>query len=196
MKLKYVVVVLCTASMAFLSGCAAYQAARTPNYDYRPPSPMAALENQRTIDADFNTTWAALIDYVSSTFFSIRNFEKESGLLTLAFGETNIPRFVDCGTWFEDGRTEPYIERDHGFRLSGQMNLRVRALSSTRSDVRINTRYVLRDNSDNVYEFTTDNPATLKPKNWTSGTPPTRTCQSTHAAEEQILTGIAAISSR
>ncbi len=179
---------------AVLGGCA--PSYRAPNYDYRPPSPKAALENQMVINADFDTTWAALVDYVSSTFFLIRNFEKESGLLTLAFGETNIPRFVDCGTWFVDGRPEAYIERDFDFKLSGQMNLRVRPVSSNRSDVRINTRYVLRDNSNNVYEFTTDSPATLKPKNWSTGTPPMRTCQSTHEAEERILTGIAAISSR
>ena len=180
-----------------LGGCAPrYTAPRTPDYDYSPPRPKAALENQRVINADFDTTWSALIDYVSSTFFLIRNFEKESGLLTLAFGETNIPRFVDCGTWFVDAQPEAYIERDMEFKLSGQMNLRVRPESATRTNVRINTRYVLRDNAGTVYEFTTDNPATIEPEERAEGTPTTRTCQSTHAAEEQILTGVAAISSR
>jgi hypothetical protein len=55
---------------------------------------------------------------------------------------------------------------------------------------------VLRDNSRNVYEFTSNTSATINVRNPADGTIPTRTCRSTHAAEKQILSGISAISRR
>jgi len=178
------------AGLALLGACA------TLAPSYAPPAPLDSIENVRTIDASFDETWTALINYVSGSFFGIRSFEKASGLLTLSFGTTDIPKFVECGTWEEAGQRTRYIERDLGFTLDGQMNLFVESVSPGRARVRVSTRYVLRDNSGTVYEFTSNAAATVSPKDPTAGTLPTRTCRSTHAAEKQILTGIGAISSR
>lgn len=166
---------------------------------YTPPtsSGLKPIDNTRTIDASFNDTWKALINYVSGSYFRIRNFEKASGLLTLSFGEADIPKFVDCGTWQESGgEPEPYIDRNEGFQLDGQMNLFVEPVTAHRTRVRVTTHYVLRDNSGDVYSFTSNSPATIEVNDRARGTIPTRTCRSTHAAEKQILTGISAISSR
>jgi hypothetical protein len=169
--------------LTLLAGCASYT----------PPAPKTSTDNRRVVDANYDTTWTALIDYVSSTSFSIDNFEKESGLLTLSFGSGNYAQFVDCGTWTNG---QPYIGRDLGFRLTGKMNMRVRSISAQETDVRISTRYILRDESGNVYDFTTDTPATVAVNDPARGTQATRTCQSSQVAEKTILTGIEAVSSR
>lgn len=178
----------CVMALTFLGACAT-------TAEYAPPGPLPAVENVRTIEAGFDETWTALVNYVSSSFFGIRSFEKASGLLTLSFGTTDIPRFVECGTWEGDG-PQRYIERDLGFTLDGQMNLFVEPQGPSRTQVRVTTRYVLRDHSRNVYEFTSNSSATVTIRNPTAGTIPTRTCRSTHAAEKQIITGIGAISKR
>lgn len=186
---------------AYVSGLALLGACATappqPTYTYTPPNGLESISNSRTIDASFDDTWKALIDYVSGTYFQIRNFEKASGLLTLSFGAADIPRFVDCGMWQQSGSPPvPYIDRNMRYRLDGQMNLFVESVTPQRTRIRVTTHYVLRDGAGNVYEFTSNAPATIHPDDLAPGTIPTRTCRSTHAAEKQILTGISAISSR
>jgi hypothetical protein len=181
--------VACVAGLVVLGGCAVFT--------YVPPAPLAAIENTRAIDASYDETWTALVNYVSGGFFGIKTFEKASGLLTLSFGGANPSKFVDCGTWKPPlGGEERYVDRDLDFVLDGQMNLFVEPLGPRRTQVRVTTRYVLRDNSRNVYEFTSNTSATINVRNPAEGTIPTRTCRSTHAAEKQILNGISAISRR
>src|SRR3990167_1761700 len=67
--------------------------------EYQPPAPQSYnSDNVRTINKNFEQTWTALIDYTSSSFFGIDNFEKDSGLMTLDFGSNDPAKFVDCGT--------------------------------------------------------------------------------------------------
>jgi hypothetical protein len=165
-------------------------------YTYVPPAPLATIENTRTIDASYDDTWTALVNYVSGGFFGIKTFEKASGLLTLSFGGADPSKFVECGTWKSLGGESRYIDSDLDFVLDGQMNLFVKSLDPQRTQVRVTTRYVLRDGFRNVYEFTSNTSATVNIRNRTEGTIPTRTCRSTHAAEKQILSGISAISRR
>ena len=177
-----------------LAGCA--QQVLGPSYGYAPPAPRASFDNQRLVAADYDATWTGLIDHVSRTSFAIDQFEKASGLLTLRFGEADIQRYVDCGTWTENGINEPYAGRaDQGHVLTGRMNIRVQPRGPGATDVRIDSLYRLKSNSGNVWQFTTNEPATinLATQDRAAGTTPIRTCQSTHEAERQILTGIEAV---
>lgn len=165
---------------------------------YTPPAALDTIDNVRTIDASYDETWTALINHVSGSFFGIKNFEKASGLLTLSFGATDAPRFVECGTWGGTwGSGQRYIERgDLNFVLDGQMNVFVQSLAPRKTQVRVTTHYILRDNSRDVYDFTSNTSATVYVRNPARGTMPTRTCRSTHTAEKQILNAISAIASR
>ena len=179
---------------AVLGGCAQQPVTMT-NYRYQPPEPLQTLRNQREVSAGYDVTWTGLIDHVARTSFTIDQFEKASGLLTLSFGESDIPRYVDCGTWSEDGQSIPYAARtDQGFSLKGRMNIRVQRRSDRSTDVRIDSLYVLRNGNGDVWRFTTSERSTLDiERSKAPGTSSTRTCQSTHEAERLILTGIEAV---
>ena len=165
-----------------------------PTFEYREPARQQDLRNTRQISADYDAAWTGLIDHVARTSFTIDAFEKESGLLTLRFGETDIARFVDCGTWLESGRSLPYAGRtDQGLKLNGRMNIRIQKRAVGLTDVRIDSLYVLRNDSGNVWQFTTNDRSALDVAKPAQGTISRRTCQSSHEAERLILTGIEAV---
>ena len=180
---------------AVLFACA--QSPTGPTYRYEPPTRQQDLRNQRQVAASYDDTWTGLIDHVARTSFTIDQFEKESGLLTLTYGQSDISRFVNCGNWYEDGQSQLYAARsDQGLDLDGRMNIRVQERGPSLTDVRIDSLYVLRNNSGQVWQFTTNERATVDlGTTGAAGTLPTRTCQSTHEAERLILTGIEAVAS-
>lgn len=181
--MKIIYALLVSASLPLLSACAP---------KYLAPAPNLRSDYYKVIPVEYDEAWNAMIDYVSSTFFAIDNFEKDSGLLTLKFGDSNVANYVDCGTW--DG--SPYIQRDLGFSLNGRMNIRIKDLGNQGTGIRISTNYTLRDNAGNVYNFRENEPATVTIRNATDGTPPTRTCQSNQSAEKVIISGIDALASK
>lgn len=131
-----------------------------------------------------------MIDHVAATSLSIENFEKGSGLLILNFGDGNIARCVDCGTWQKDryglAGHKPYAARND-LTPRGRMNLRLKPRTDTTTDIRITTRYVLENDSGDVWEFTSDRPATVTVRSGADWTPPQRTCRATQAAEREII---------
>lgn len=174
---------------------------------YTAPLPTQ-VDQRKTIPVEYSKAWTALIDYVSSSFFKIKTYEKDSGLLTLEFGEHDIPKFVDCGTWqlkTRDGqlkRTAPYAkEFQQRLTLNGQVNLRAKAEEGGKTSVFINTLYLVNMNTTNEmgrsltyrWEFTTNKAHTLELDTAPEYDTPRRTCQPTHEAERQILKGITAI---
>lgn len=180
---------------AFLVACA--QPPQGPSYRYEPPARQQDLRNQRQVAASYDDTWTGLIDHVARTSFTIDQFEKESGLLTLTYGQSDIARFVNCGNWYENGQSQLYAARTgQGLELDGRMNIRVQERGPNLTDVRIDSLYILRNSSGNVWQFTTNERATVDlGSSGAAGTIPTRTCQSTHEAERLILTGIEAVAS-
>ena len=184
--------VLVVAACAVLIGC--NRPPPGPTFEYREPARQQDLRNTRQISAGYDAAWTGLIDHVARTSFTIDAFEKESGLLTLRFGEADIARFVNCGTWFENGRSQPYAGRtDQGLKLNGRMNIRVQERAADFTDVRIDSLYVLRNKNGNVWQFTTNERSVIDLENAAAGTVPNRTCQSTHEAERLILTGVEAV---
>ena len=189
------------------------KAAKVWHFHYVEPV-TKKIEQREMVAVDFDRLWAALVDYVSSTDFKVRTYEKESGLLTLEFDATKLQDYADCGLVefrLADGtlrRSAPYVrEFRQRLRFDGQMNLRVRPEAPGQTSVYINARYNLimqhpdrrgrdgRPAPDSTWTFITNQPVTTELTKDQSGsdTPVFRTCQPTYAAEQKILDGIAAI---
>ncbi len=174
-------------SIALLLSCV-----QNPSIHYAPPYPISYNfdDNSLTINKDFNTVWTALMEYATSTFFNIKAFEKDSGLLTLQFGAGDATMFVDCGYVEPGGR--PYITllQTSGVanaNLDGSMNIFVKPYSPNNTQIKINSRYVL-SIKDGGYQQTFAFDTGGYDKKLISTT--MITCQPTHKAEQTILEGI------
>ncbi len=135
-----------------------------------------------------------MVDYASSSFFAIDNFEKDSGLMTLDFGSNNPAEFVDCGYLHAvavryDG---PFIEGIQSFGsvvLDGRMNLFVKPISPNITEVKVKARYVLTAQevgAKQIWAFDTGGSDAKK----FSGIPNNVVCRPTNVAEETILKAI------
>jgi hypothetical protein len=170
------------------------------------------------VKQSFSKTWESLISYASKTFFSIENFEKDSGLLILSFGVGDASRFVDCG-YYSGGPTGfsgpyvRYLQQGASATLQGKMNLRVRTINPEETEVSVNARYIfVRPPSQasvlvpnyltgtfqtqyvtipgTTWTFDSKSVDTQMVANVSAGTEPTRTCQPTGTAESEILKGV------
>lgn len=70
-----------------------YSCVKYPTYS--PPIQLnyRSEDSTLTVNRGFEEAWTALIQYSAAIFFAIKNFEKDSGLLTLAFGSGNPIEF-------------------------------------------------------------------------------------------------------
>ena len=176
----------------FLFGCTSTYVTPPPPV-YTPPEPRPAVTVELISNSDFESTWSALIEYTASTSFSIDEFERESGLMTLSFSTADPKTIVDvveCGQWAVGGGAPvPYVGRTN-FSLRTRTNLIVQPISTSQTRVRANTLYVLQDDSNTEYRFTTNESATAQPRNRAAGTARTRTCQATHEGERAFSDGV------
>ena len=161
---------------------------------YIAPNERQQYENTVTIQNSFDDTWAAIIDYSSSSFFAIETVEKSSGLITLSFGTQNPEAYVDCGLFNASGLVNfngnymEYISRN-GASLIGKMNISARSIDSLTTSIRINTLYSINYPSiGGGWNFTTGNKDIQLVNN--QGKREARTCLSTREAENNILNGI------
>ncbi len=189
-----------------LAGCA------TGNY--QPPSSTATIPSKEvTVNAPFNVVWQDLIDYASTNFFGIDQFEKDSGLMTLSFGSKNPSKYIDCGTMSAtagsktfNGSYVNYLVEKKEATLSGKMNITVRAISKNQARVRVNARYVFSAPERRVstfagivtdpsitFTFDSDTPDSVRVANPMPGSPPNRVCRATGAAEKAILDEVSRI---
>lgn len=161
-----------------------------PPPTYLPPAPRPEISFEVISNSDFATTWSALIEYTASTSFSIDEFERESGLITLSFSPSDPASVVECGQWQESGKPPvPYVERTN-MRLQTRTNLIVQQTGNLQTRVRANTLYILEDDNGTVYQFTTNQSATAQPRNRAAGTIRTRTCQANHEGERAFVAGV------
>lgn len=157
---------------------------------YIPPAPRASAIFELISNSNFDATWSALVRHTASTSFSIDEFERASGLMTLSFSPADPATMVECGQWQESGKPPmPYVEST-GMVLQTRTNLIVQPINEFQTGVRVNTLYILEDGSGNVYQFTTNQSATVQPRNRSIGTTRTRTCQSTHDGEKSFVAGV------
>lgn len=155
-------------------------------------------DRERIVYKSFDETWGSLVEYTSKAFFGIDNVEKSSGLITLSFGSSEPERFIDCGHFkFEgtgrlaelnsDSSYVEFLRIRYGATFAGKMNLFVKAIQPNETMVRVNARYVLSVPREETYAFDSGGESTLKLRNPIDGTPPTRTCRPTYAAEKAVL---------
>lgn len=138
-----------TLSLALLSIYSCMQSpTRYPTYNSPTQVSYNPDDRARTINKGFDEVWTALIEYVSSTFFAIKSFEKASGLFTAQFGSGNPSQFVDCGyiksvTKNYEGPVVDGFEKFGSINLDGAMNIFVKPISDNITQVRISARYIL-----------------------------------------------------
>lgn len=193
-------------TIVVLAGCAT-----APKMSYTPPTP-AQHSNSIVMPYGYDAAWKKLVAAASQTFYSIENYEKDSGLMTLSFGSTDISGLVDCGVMATNGKAENYISRsqntgDSTIKLNGKMNLLVQPVSERSTRVTVNARYILNIHSqgnvynawtgqnqyyssNNTWSFDSNSPGTITVQNPAQGISPRRTCQATGKAENDVINAI------
>lgn len=179
-----------------ISGCGV----TTP--DYTAPQSSASMDNTTvTLDQSYDEAWDKLINFTSSRFFAIDNYEKDSGLMTLSFS-SEPGRFIECGDISTDGPpsyegdyVQWYSERPATLDLDGRMNLTVQEAGENQTSVDVNVRYVVTATGANgvqaaQWSFNTGGSDTQQVQANNFGATQTRTCQPTHEAEKVIIEGI------
>ena len=188
-------------AVLFISSCAMMSA------KYNPPNNASVeAEYSAFVGKPFEDSWRDLVDYASSNFFAIENFEKDSGLMTLSFGTDQPSRYVDCGHWESSGGytfSGPYIDylvKRFDATVSGKMNILVKKDQPESTLVRVHARYVIgvpamttpggtRIESE-TWVFDTGSSAQKVVSNPAPGTRAERICQPTYFAERAILDAI------
>jgi hypothetical protein len=179
-----------------LAGCGV----TTP--DYTAPQSSASMDKTTvTLDESYDQAWEQLINFTSSRFFAIDNYEKDSGLMTLSFS-SEPGRFINCGQISTDGPpsyegdyVQWFSERPATLDLDGRMNLNVREVAQDQTEIDVNVRYVVTATGTNgvqaaQWSFNTGGSDTQQVRANNFGATQTRTCQPTHEAEEVIINGI------
>lgn len=189
------------ASSVMVAGCQSGQ--------YTPPIAQD-YSNTVVVNKPFDAVWGDLVSYASGSFFGIKNFEKESGLLTLSFGAGDASRYIDCGNFSVEqgansfnGTYVQWVQQTSDAELNGAMNLLVRPLDRNNTEVVVNARYIFTIPSvvigSGIYaqriptmtwSFDSRTQDTRAVYNAVPGTSATRTCQPTGVAEQEILTGV------
>lgn len=183
-------------TLIIFSGCAT-------QVNYTPPETSTDSDISIIINNDYDTTWSALIDHVSSTFFAIDNFEKESGLITADFSASDPNNFIDCGyhsaSWIGEGYQKQEFEGSYIDFLStyfesdftGRINITTRRLSDYETEVRVNARYILSSGKD-MWSFDSGSESSIDVST-TTQEPRIRTCKPTYTAEKSILDAVKSI---
>ena len=169
---------------------------------YFPPEQTNNTDNYiRIINKSYDETWHELIQYSAGTFFSIDNFEKESGLLTLSFGASKPSIFITGGQFEATAGSKhfagDYVDHltQHGTAtLNGKMNIVLSRITDNKTEVMVNARYVfiatignMNHSYSNTWSFDTGNCCTINVAGSTRGSSSQRTICPTYQAELAII---------
>lgn len=175
---------------------------RLLSFEYTPPieSPSDSDELRAIVPRSYDETWTDLVDAVASTFFSVKNFEKASGLLTLEYDSLIPGSYVDCGRWktlYSNGEVEsdvPYLDRPFDpetqrISINARINLRVEEVSPNATEVEVTALYIVQvPNITPDFRFRTNTrDEHVAGKRRAAGTPATRTCRASRALERELL---------
>ena len=151
--------VLIVISSAALSGCL-----YSGEMGYVKPGPPAASANEKAVERAREAVWDTTVPELGKRFFVINNLDKSSGLINLSY--TGDPeRYVDCGS-IKSHVKNLSIDRTYDIpaaraaqsyevmgatfyhvgmkvNLEGRVNLIFEKASPNRTNVTVNTRYVL-----------------------------------------------------
>jgi len=183
-----------TTLVVLLLGCISAQ------YTAPKVKPVSPESYTRVINKSYDETWSALIQYAGGAFFSIDNFEKASGLLTLSFGSSRPSEFITGGQWEAKGTINfsgdyvDYLARYANGQLQGKMNIVVVQLEPNKTKVSVRARYIFTSNHPNIgtitWSFDSGGYDTQYIAGKAAGTPDTRTLMPTYKAEKAILDAI------
>ena len=141
--------------MKYISVGLALLVAACTQYRYDLPFETRPYENSRTLNESYDDAWRSVIDHLSATSFAIDNFEKDSGLITFSFSQSNISLYVNCGGLKQigfNGSYADFLKHTAKGTLSGKVNISVREISENKTTVRVNARYVLSAFSQNYFD--------------------------------------------
>ena len=114
-----------------------------------PPNGFNGDKWEAIVEQPFSVVWANLIDHTSVSSFSINHVERPSGLLSLNFAAQGsaLGKYVDCGRVVSSGTDITFIEflKRRGFRmgLTLTLNVFVRPVTASRTQVRVTARYIV-----------------------------------------------------
>jgi len=186
MKITVLVLVL------VMAGCAIDQR------KYIVPSKRGTLPDKvYKVNEPFEKAWTTLIGYAPARFFTIKNTDKASGLITLNFGSKRPGKYVDCGNVPIKNliRLLPYInvvEKSGVVELLGTVNLSIKSINDNKTSVSFTTHYDLKIKDGDLPKQTWNFATNERPSRNVGEL--TITCMSTFVAEVDIVTGINFIS--
>ena len=181
--------ILALVVLAFLSGCATTQST------YREPARTSPGTKSIIVDRSFDDTWDMMVNHVSQTFFSIDNFEKDSGLMIVNFSAAPTADYVDCGrldaSWvynYQDynfnGNYAEYLGMYMNGMIDGRANIAIQEAADGRTEVQISSKYVLKaDNGIWSFSNMTRDPRQIRTVNGVER----RTCLATGKFEDELL---------
>lgn len=154
--------------------------------------------NEVLLDKSYDAVWNSLIQYSASTFFAIKNYEKDSGLITLEFGASNPEDFVTGGYWKNsgfEGEYVQYLSDSFNGQLNGLMNIVVAETDNQKTKVIVNARYVFttpntKNALGNTWVFDSGSCDRVRVHNAAMGIQDTRTLCPTYKAEETIINAL------
>jgi len=198
MKRRKILLVL-TMAMFTLSGCVS-----VPKPIYTPPEQTNNTDKYQIIlDQPFDEVWKKLIQYSAKTFFSIDNYEKQSGLITLSFGSADPVQFITGGRLYWelpptvkfptpggyfhifDGDIVEYLRIYYDGTLDGKMNIAVTSLDKNKTKVAVHARYIF-ITANNTWVFDSGSCCTVIASGKTKGV----TICPTYLAEKSILSAL------
>jgi hypothetical protein len=177
---------------------------------YQPPQAAQTQSFSREVNANFDKTWSAITNVAGSTFFSIKNFDKGSGLMTLDYDNMrgNVGAYVTCGivaggqtplrTIHPDPKSAINYMTGHEITLSGTANIMARPASDKQTTVQVNSQYTL-----SIYQKYSNQRTLIGTWHFTSREPDTQmvdvnfrktnvTCQPSYKLENDFLTEVGA----
>ncbi len=164
---------------------------------YFAPKERGSLSNKvYKVNDSFEKVWTSLVGNTPRKFFTIKNIDKDSGLLTLTFGSTRPKKYVDCGkipvqnqkhrvSYIQAAKVTGTVE------LLGTLNLSMKSIDDSKTNVSFNTHYDLKikngDLPKQTWNFTTNETSSKKIGELKV------TCMSTFFAEVDIVSLINSI---
>lgn len=148
------------------------------------------------INKSYDDAWNMVVNYSGRTFYAIDNFEKSSGLMTLSFSSDDIYKYVKGGHIRVEGIRQyngdyAYFLERNGGELTGRINLVVQEIDENRTEIIVNTRYVVSTPSSKssqieTWTFNTNRyDSVIVSEN--TGSDPVRVLMPTHNLEKEIL---------
>ena len=124
---------------------------------YTPPiKPDKKLLNITNIHQDYEKSWSNLVEKLSETTYSLDHINKNSGFININFDIDEAQKFVDCGRYqgyFKNmsgsqeinfngaAKTSHYGGVTRGTSLTGKVNLYLKRVSSSESQLKVNILY-------------------------------------------------------